>query len=54
MSHELQYTRYLSYPDALEYSFFPYTVSVGNVLPASVVSVESIEEFKSLKSEVGV
>ena len=57
-SHELQYTRYLTYSDALQYPFFPRTIPVWNTLPASVVSVESTEEFKSLieatKSEVCV
>ena len=47
-SHELQYTRNLTYSDALKYSFFPHTIPVWNALPASVVSVESTEEFMSL------
>ena len=46
--HELQYTRYLTYYDALKHSSFPRTFPVWNVLPASVVSAESTEEFKSL------
>ena len=47
-SRELQYTRYLTYSDALKYSFFTRSFPVWNALPASVVSVESTEEFKSL------
>ena len=39
-SHELQYTRYLTYSDTLKYSF-PRTIPVWNALPTSVVSVES-------------
>ena len=46
-SHELQYTRYLTYSDALKYSFFPRTIPVWNTLPASVVSDESTEVFVS-------
>ena len=42
-SHELQYTRYLIYSDALKYSF-PCTIPVWNALPAFVISVESTEE----------
>ena len=61
VSHELQYTRYLTYSDALKYtSPLPPTppIPIWNALPASVASVdcvESMEEFKSLQtSEVCV
>ena len=46
-SHESQYTRYLSYSDALKNSFFPRTIPMLNSLPSSVVSSKTIEEFKA-------
>ena len=47
-SHELQYTRYLAYSDALKNYFFPRTVPVRNSLPSSVVSSKTTEEIKAL------
>ena len=46
-SHELQYTRYFAYSDALKNSFFPRTIPMWNSLPSSVVSSKTIEEFKA-------
>ena len=46
-SHELQYTRYFAYSDALKNSFFPRTIHMWNSLPSSVVSSKTIEEFKA-------
>ena len=46
-SHESQYTRYLAYSNALKYSFFPRTIPMWNILPSSVVSSKTIEEFKA-------
>ena len=45
-SHDLQYTRYFAYSDALKNSFFPRTIPLWNSLPSSVVSSKTIEEFK--------
>ena len=47
-SHDLQYTRYFAYSDALKNSFFPRTIPSWNSLPSSVVSSKTIEEFKGL------
>ena len=47
-SHDLQYTRYFAYSDALKNSFFPRTIPLWNNLPSSVVSSKTIEEFKGL------
>ena len=47
-SHDLQYTRYFAYSDALKHSFFPRTIPLWNILPSSVVSSKTIEEFKGL------
>ena len=47
-SHDLQYTRYFAYIDALKNSFFPRTIPRWNSLPSSVVSSKTIEEFKGL------
>ena len=47
-SHDLQYTRYFAYSDALKNSFFPRTIPLWNSLPSSVVSSKTIEEFKGL------
>ena len=47
-SHDLQYTRYFAYSDALKNSFFPRTIPLWNSLPSSVVSSQTIEEFKGL------
>ena len=47
-SHESQYTRYMSYTDALKNSFFPRTIPLWNSLPSSVVASKTTEEFKAL------
>ena len=47
-SHDLQYTRYFAYSDALKNSFFPRTIPLWNSLPSSVVSSKTIEEIKGL------
>ena len=47
-SHDLQYTRYFAYSDALKNSFFPRTIPLWNSLPSSVVSSKTIKEFKGL------
>ena len=47
-THNSQYTRYLSYTDALKNSFFPRTIPLWNSLPSSVVSSKTAEEFKAL------
>ena len=47
-SHDLQYTRYFAYSDALGGSFFPGAVPLWSGLPSSVVSSGAIEEFKGL------
>ena len=47
-SHDIQYTRYFAYSDALKNSFFPRTIPLWNSLPSSVVSSKTIEEFKGL------
>ena len=47
-SHDLQYTIYFAYSDALKNSFFPRTIPLWNSLPSSVVSSKTIEEFKGL------
>ena len=47
-SHELQYTRYVTYSDALKYSFFSRTIPVWNALLASVLSIEPTEELSLL------
>ena len=44
-SHDLQYTRYFAYSDALKNSFFPRTIPLWNSLPSSVVSSKTIEEL---------
>ena len=47
-SHDLQYTKYLAYRDALKNSFFPRNFPACNILPFSVVSSNTTEEFKAL------
>ena len=47
-SHDLQYTRYFAYSDALKNTFFPITIPLWNSLPSSVVSSTTTEEFKGL------
>ena len=47
-SHDLQYTRYFAYSDAFKNSFFLRTIPLWNILPSSVVSSKTIEEFKDL------
>ena len=47
-SHDLQYTRYFVYSDALKNSFSPRTIPRWNSLPSSVVSSKTTEEFKGL------
>ena len=47
-SHNSQYTRYMTYSDALKNSFFPRTIPLWNSLPSSVVSSKTAEEFKAL------
>ena len=47
-SHDSQYTRYMSYSDALKNSFFPRTIPLWNSLPSSVVASKTTEEFKAL------
>ena len=47
-SHDSQYTRYMSYSDALKNSFFPRTIPLWNILPSSVVASKTTEEFKAL------
>ena len=47
-SHDLQYTRYFAYSDALKNSFFPRTIPLWNSLPSSVVSSETIQELNGL------
>ena len=47
-SHDLQYTRYLAYSDALKNSFFPRTIPLWYSLLSSVVSSKTTEEFKGL------
>ena len=47
-SHDLQYSRYFAYSDALKNSFFPRTIPLWNSLPSSVFSSKTIEEFKGL------
>ena len=47
-SHDSQYTRYMSYSDALKNSFFPRTIPLWNSLPSSVVASKTTEEFKVL------
>ena len=46
-SHDSQYTRYMSYSDALKNSFFPRTIPLWNNLPSSVVASKTTEEFKA-------
>ena len=48
ISHESQYTRYMSYTDALKNSFFPRTIPLWNSLPSSVVASKTTDEFKAL------
>ena len=48
VSHDSQYTRYMSYSDALKNSFFPRTIPLWNSLPSSVVASKTTEEFKAL------
>ena len=50
VSHDSQYTRYMSYSDALKNSFFPRTIPLWNSLPSSVVAstCKTTEEFKAL------
>ena len=45
-SHDSQYTRYMSYSDALKNSFFPRYIPLWNSLPSSVVASKITEEFK--------
>ena len=47
-SHDSQYTRYMSYSDALKNSFFPRTIPLWNSLPSSVVASKTTEEFNAL------
>ena len=47
-SYDSQYTRYMSYSDALKNSFFPRTIPLWNSLPSSVVAFKTTEEFKAL------
>ena len=47
-SHDLQYTRYFAYSDALKNSFFPRTIPLWNSLLSSVVSPKTTEEFRGL------
>ena len=47
-SHESQYTRCMSYTDALKNSFFPRTIPLWNSLSSSVVASKTTEEFKAL------
>ena len=47
-SHDSQYTRYMSYSDALKNSFFPRTIPLWNSLSSSVVASKTTEEFKAL------
>ena len=42
-SHDSQYTRYMSYSDALKNSFFPRTIPMWNSLPSSVVASKTTE-----------
>ena len=49
-SHDLQYTRYFAYSDALKNSFFPRTIPLWNSLPSSVVSSKTTEEFKGVNT----
>ena len=51
-SHNSQYTRYMSYSDALKNSFFPRTIPLLNNFPSSVVASKTAEEFKALKPGV--
>ena len=46
-SHDSQYTRYMSYSDAMKNSFFP-SIPLWNSLPCSVVASKITEEFKAL------
>ena len=52
-SHDLQYTRYLAYSDALKNSFFSRTIALRNSLPSSMVSSKTTEEFKGLVKITG-
>ena len=47
-SHDLEYTRFMFYSDALKNSFFPRTIPLWNSLPSSVVASKTMEEFKAL------
>ena len=47
-SHDSQYTRYISYSDALKNSVFPRNIPLWNSLPSSVVASKTTEEFKAL------
>ena len=47
-SRDSQYTRYMSYSDALKNSFFLRTIPLWNSLPSSVVASKTTEEFKAL------
>ena len=47
-SNDSQYTRYMSYSDALKNSFFPRSIPLWNSLPSSVVASKTTEEFKAL------
>ncbi|MEW8545259.1 MAG: hypothetical protein AB2693_17180, partial [Candidatus Thiodiazotropha sp.] len=42
-SHDLQYTRYLAYSDALKNSFFPRTIPAWNSLSSTAVSAKTAE-----------
>ena len=46
-SDESQFTRYLAYSDALKKSFFPMTMPMSHILPFSMVSSKTTEEFKA-------
>ena len=41
-SHDSQYTRYMSYSDALKNSFIPRTIPLWNSFPSSVVISKSM------------
>ena len=48
-SHDSQYTRYMSYSDALKNLFFPRTIiPLWNSLPSSVLASKTKEEFNAL------
>ena len=51
-SHNSQYTRYMSYSDALKNSFFPRTIPLWNSLPSSVVSSKGTSRQRSGKGAI--